>query len=297
MVNKKRKRLKATCVLGFILVTGLTLSIYASYNCLTVREYTYSTEKVSQELTLVVLSDLHGHEFGEANKNLARKVAEQKPDIILLDGDFLNEDSKDESVATELIRILHEIAPVYYALGNHEITYMENGHSDLLQKIDEAGAAWLELKYVDAEVKGQPLRIGGMYDYAFGLDGEDSAEAVDSEVGSFLKEYQNTDCLKIMMSHRPDSFIFGNASSVWKVDLVVSGHDHGGQVVLPVLGGVFGGDQGYFPEYIHGMYQKDQMHIFVTSGLGSYGEILSRINNVPEIAVIHIKPFGGYVGS
>ena len=289
MLNQKRKRLKATCVLGFRLVTGLALSIYASYNCLTVKEYTYSTEKVSQELTLVVLSDLHGHEFGEANKNLARKVAEQNPDIILLDGDFLNENSKDESVATELIRTLHEIAPVYYALGNHEIAYMENGHSDLLQKIDEAGAAWLELKYMDVEVKGQALRSGGMYEYAFGLDGEDSAEAVDSEVGSFLKEYQDTEYLKIMLSHRPDSFIFGNASSVWKVDLVVSGHDHGGQVVLPLLGGVFGGYQGYFPEYIHGMYQKDQMHIFVTSGLGSYGEILPRINNVPEIAVIHIR--------
>ena len=289
MTNKKRNWLKVICALLFILVIGLALSIYASYDCLTVREYTYSTEKVSQGLTLVVLSDLHGHEFGKGNEKLAWRVAEQKPDIILLDGDFLNEDSQDESVATELIHNLHEIAPVYYALGNHEITYMENGHPDLLQKIDEAGATWLKRTYVDVEVKGQALRIGGMYDYAFGLDGEDSAEAVDSEVGSFLKEYQDTEYIKIMLSHRPDSFIFGNASSVWKVDLVVSGHDHGGQVVLPVLGGVFGGDQGYFPEYIHGMYQKDQMHIFVTSGLGSYGEILPRINNVPEIAVIHIR--------
>ena len=291
MINqkRKRKRLKFICALIFILVTSLVLSVYASYDCLTVREYTYSTEKVSQGLTLVVLSDLHGHEFGKGNEKLAWRVAEQKPDIILLDGDFLNEDSQDESVATELIHNLHEIAPVYYALGNHEITYMENGHPDLLQKIDEAGATWLERTYVDVEVKGQALRIGGMYGYAFGLDGEDSAEAVDSEVGSFLKEYQDTECLKIMLSHRPDSFIFGDASSVWKMDLVVSGHDHGGQVVLPLLGGVFGGDQGYFPEYIHGMCQKDQMHIFVTSGLGSYGEILPRINNVPEIAVIHIR--------
>lgn len=291
MINqkRKRKRLKFICALIFILVTSLVLSVYASYDCLTVREYTYSTEKVTQGLTLVVLSDLHGHEFGKGNEKLAWRVAEQKPDIILLDGDFLNEDSQDESVATELIHNLHEIAPVYYALGNHEITYMENGHPDLLQKIDEAGATWLERTYVDVEVKGQALRIGGMYGYAFGLDGEDSAEAVDSEVGSFLKEYQDTECLKIMLSHRPDSFIFGDASSVWKMDLVVSGHDHGGQVVLPLLGGVFGGDQGYFPEYIHGMCQKDQMHIFVTSGLGSYGEILPRINNVPEIAVIHIR--------
>ena len=127
-----------------------------------------------------------------------------------------------------------------------------------------------------------------MYDYAFGLDGEDSVEAVDPEIRSFLEDYQDTDHLKIMMAHRPDSFIFGNASSVWDVDLVISGHDHGGQVVIPFLGGVFGGDQGYFPEYIHGMYQKDQMHIFVTSGLGSHGEILPRINNIPEIAVLHI---------
>ena len=289
MKNMRRNGQKIFLVLALILVIGLAVSIYVSYNCLTIREYTYSTEKVSQGLTLVVLSDLHGHEFGKGNEELARKVAQQEPDIILLDGDFLNEDSKDDSVVTELIRTLHEIAPVYYALGNHEITYMTNGHPELVQKIDEAGATFLELKYVDIEIKGQKLRIGGMYGYAFGLDGEDSAEAIDAEAGSFLKEYQDTDCLKIMMSHRPDSFIFGNASSVWKVDLVVSGHDHGGQVVLPVLGGVFGGDQGYFPEYIHGMYQKDQMHIFVSSGLGSYGEILPRINNVPGIAVIHIQ--------
>lgn len=127
-----------------------------------------------------------------------------------------------------------------------------------------------------------------MYDYAFGLYGNDSVESMDPEIRSFLEEYQDTDSLKVMMSHRPDSFIFGDASSAWAVDLVVSGHDHGGQVVLPVLGGVFGGDQGYFPQYIHGMYQKDQMHIFVTSGLGSHGEILPRINNIPEIAVLHI---------
>ena len=124
MTNKKRNWLKVICALLFILVIGLALSIYASYDCLTVREYTYSTEKVSQGLTLVVLSDLHGHEFGKGNEKLAWRVAEQKPDIILLDGDFLNEDSQDESVATELIHNLHEIAPVYYALGNHEITYM-----------------------------------------------------------------------------------------------------------------------------------------------------------------------------
>ena len=88
---------------------------------------------------------------------------------------------------------------------------------------------------------------------------------------------------------RPDSFIFGDAASVWDVDLVVSGHDHGGQVVVPFAGGVFGGDQGYFPKYVHGMYEKERLHLFVSSGLGSANEPLPRVNNLPEVAVVEIE--------
>lgn len=289
MMKKKRRSWLIAIIVFFLLIIGLGVSIYVSYHCLMVREYSYSSDgKISQDLKLVVLSDLHGHEFGEKNEKLIEKVIQQEPDLILLDGDFLNEDSEDSSVPVDLVRALCDIAPVYYALGNHEIAYMEDGHPELMQELSEAGAVCLDLEYQDIQIKGEVIRLGAMYDYAFGLDGEDSAEAVDPEIRSFLEDYQDTDHLKIMMAHRPDSFIFGNASSVWDVDLVVSGHDHGGQVVIPFLGGVFGGDQGYFPEYIHGMYQKDQMHIFVTSGLGSHGEILPRINNIPEIAVLHI---------
>lgn len=288
MKKKRRSWLRVIMIVFVLLIIGLGISIYVSYNCLTVREFTYSAGKPLQDLKLIVLADLHDHEFGEKNEKLIEMVRQQEPDLILLDGDFLNEDSKDASVPVNLVRELSEIAPVYYALGNHEIAYMEEGHPELLQDLTEAGAVCLDREYTDVEVRGEKIRIGGMYDYAFGLDGNDSVESMDPEIRSFLEEYQDTDSLKVMMSHRPDSFIFGDASSAWAVDLVVSGHDHGGQVVIPFLGGVFGGDQGYFPEYIHGMYQKDQMHIFVTSGLGSHGEILPRINNIPEIAVLHI---------
>ena len=92
-----------------------------------------------------------------------------------------------------------------------------------------------------------------------------------------------------MMAHRPDSFVFGDVSSVYDIDLVVSGHDHGGQVVVPFLGGLYGGDQGWFPKYIHGLYQKDLERIFVTSGLSSQKELLPRFNNLPEIAMITIN--------
>lgn len=285
---KHRKRRILLIVAG-VLILGLALSIYMSANCLTVNTYLWETDRISGEVKLVVLSDLHDHEFGEENERLVEKVKEQSPDLILLDGDMLNDDSGDAQIALTLVQKLVEIAPVYYAKGNHEEDYMQAGHTELIEELEHAGAVYLDQDYVDVQVRGEKIRIGGLYDYAFGLDGNDSTEAVDPEIRQFLEEYQDTDSLRIMMSHRPDSFIFGDASSAWEVDLVISGHNHGGQVVLPFLGGVFGGDQGYFPEYIHGMYQKDQMDIFATSGLGSHGEILPRINNIPEIAVIELQ--------
>ena len=126
------------------------------------------------------------------------------------------------------------------------------------------------------------MRLGGLYDYAFGLNGNNDALAAPNDTLSFLKDFQNTDRMKIMLSHRPDSFIFGDASKVWDVDLVISGHNHGGQVVIPFFGGLYGGDQGWFPEYIHGMYQKDNILLFETSGLGSDKQKLPRFNNPPS---------------
>ena len=237
----------------------------------------------------MVISDLHDHEFGADNWRLAEKIEEIQPDLILMDGDMLNEASEDASVSLELIGQLKDTAPVYYALGNHELGYMENGHPELTGELEAAGAVVLDKTYVDIEVNGNKVRIGGMYDYAFGLNGNNDASAAPSDTLSFLQEFQDTDNLKIMLAHRPDSFIFGDASKVWDVDLVVSGHNHGGQVVIPFLGGLYGGDQGWFPEYIHGMYQKDKIRMFVTSGLGTHHEKLPRFNNPPEIAVLTIQ--------
>lgn len=287
---KKSKICKIAICILLLLVIYAAVSVWVSENHLVVSEYEFTTDKITQEITLLVIADLHDHEFGTGNESLVQKIEQQNPDLILLDGDLLNEDSENSDIPCELIRKLVETAPVYYAFGNHEIDYMNNGHSELAQQLREAGAILLDKAYADVEVGETSLRLGGMYDYAFGLGGEDKASEAPEDVTEFLEDFQDTDCLKIMMSHRPDSFIFGDASSYWNIDLVVSGHDHGGQVVIPFLGGLYGGDQGWFPEYVHGMYQKDGMQLFVTSGLGSHDQVLRRFNNPPEIAVLKIFP-------
>ena len=284
-----KRVVRVLVVLCLLVLLYVAASIWVSANLLTEREFVVDAGQCQEEFVAVVISDLHDHEFGEGNVRLVEKIQHIAPDLILMDGDMLNETSTDEDVPLELIRQLKDTAPLYYALGNHEIHYMENGHPKLLEELENAGAVVLEKEFVDIEVKGNPVRIGGMYEYAFGLNGNNDALSAPSETLSFLQEFQDTDRLKMMMAHRPDSFIFGDASKVWDIDLVISGHNHGGQVVLPFLGGLYGGDQGWFPKYVHGLYQKDRIQLFVTSGLGTHHERLPRFQNPPEIAVLTIR--------
>lgn len=288
--ESRKIRRKILLILVLSLVCILLGETFISYHWIEVNEYQVEWEHTEQEraggsVRFVVLSDLHAHQFMNDNGHLVDKVGEQRPDFILMCGDFVNEDSKEHARLERLVENLCDIAPVYFALGNHELAYMENGHENLKEDMEAAGAVVLEKEYVD--ISG--IRIGGLYDYAFALDGNDEAANVEESVRVFLEDFQKTDQYKIIMSHRPDSFIFGNASKYWDVDLVVSGHNHGGQVVLPFLGGMFGGDQGMFPKYIHGMYDVGNMKLFATSGLGSEWQILPRWNNRPEVAVIELE--------
>lgn len=294
MFKPNRKIKIALAIVIALILVAVPLcyySVYISYNKLEVNTYDISDENIDSDVKFVVIGDLHDNIFKENNDPLIEAVKAQAPDFIIADGDMLNGDSDNSDIAMSVIKRLVEIAPVYYALGNHEIEYMQSKGEVLLEEIEAAGAKLLEMDYEDITVNGTKIRIGGMYGYAFDTY---SGECVRNKMGEgiydFLREFENTDRYKIMMSHRPDSFVFGQASRQWYVDLVVSSHNHGGQVVIPFLGGLYGGDQGYFPKYIHGLYQKDQMKILITSGLGSHTQKLPRFNNVPEVMVVNLHP-------
>ncbi|MBY0759347.1 metallophosphoesterase [Sellimonas caecigallum] len=289
--GKKSRHILMIIILLLVCIAAyIGIDIWKSSNALIVRKYAVSLENCKTAIRAVVISDLHNHSFGAQNKKLVEMISQQNPDLILMAGDMLNEDSKSSEVPVALVRELAQIAPVFYGLGNHEIAYMEDAPVDLSEELTQAGAIVLDKKFVDVKIQGENIRIGGLYDYAFGNNGDNDAMAAPQDIKDFLTEFGQTEDVKIMISHRPDSFIFGDASTVWDVDLVVSGHNHGGQIVIPFLGGLYGGDQGWFPEYIHGIYEKDQLQLFVTSGLGSEKQILPRMNNRPEVALLEIKP-------
>ena len=278
------------CIIFVLLL--LFWNIVRSYTDLELETYNIVTDKLSSEIKVVLISDLHNHEFGEENSELISMIEKAEPDLILMAGDFVNSNSDDEDILLNLTRMLTKIAPTYFSMGNHESDYVERTGEELRGKIEDAGANVLELEFEDIEINNEVLRIGGMYEYAFAMDGDNSTkhENMDDDVYCFLTEFQNTDSFKLMMAHRPDSFIFGDASKTWDMDLVVSGHAHGGQIVLPVIGGLWAPDQGWFPEYIHGFYEKDKIGILITSGLGSQLETVPRFNNPPEIVAITLVP-------
>ena len=125
--------------------------------------------------------------------------------------------------------------------GNHEKQYEKNYDSNLAVAFEEAGAKMLEFFYEDIEVNGQELRLGGLYGYCFPKKYLRSNEA-DAAECAFLTEFRNTESYSILLTHMPYSWIVKDAISEWDIDCVFNGHDHGGQVCLLLLGGLYAPD-------------------------------------------------------
>ena len=282
-----KKIIKILVIIFFILILACLASIWVSYNWLTVTHFTVRSSKISEPFRIVLVSDLHEHQFGRDNEKLAEKIREQSPDLIVIDGDMINGDSENADTAVELVRALKETAPVYYSFGNHEYSYMEAGHEDLTEELEAAGAVVLNYQSIDIDVKGNQIRLGGLYEYGFetGMQSEEENERAIP----YLEEYADTDRYLIMCAHRPESFYPWDMADQWGIDLVLSGHLHGGQVIIPGVGGLYNSLDGFFPKFDYGQYKLGDSDMVITRGLGSNPKMLPRFNNPPEIAVVEVE--------
>ena len=288
-MKKKTLRILALFLLAVILASGTSLLLSA--RMLSVSRYERTVPALTAPLRVVLLTDLHNSEFGEGNARLISLVAEEKPDLILLAGDLLNQTEERTDIAVSLIRELSAVAPVYVSLGNHEVQHEKNFGSELRPTLAEAGATVLEYNWLDVEIKGQALRIGGLYGYCLPGKYLKTGETRESEC-AFLEEFQDTERTKLLLCHMPVCWMINGSLDAWNVDLVFSGHAHGGQMRFPWIGGLYAPDQGWFPGRCEGLYEsKDGSRCLVLSrGLGSSGKKLPRFNNLPEVLVLDLLP-------
>lgn len=284
--------MKRAFVMIVLLWIGIMVgrNLYQSKYSLSYDSDQIPSDKIDTSIRLLQLTDLHNSEFRENNQELIDQITGQAPDLILVTGDLLNSDEPVTKIAENLISSLHKIAPVYLSLGNHEIEYQDNFKRDITQLYQSAGAIVLNHQYQDITINGQPLRIGGIYGYCLSDKYLETGEADPGEC-MFLWDFENTNRYKILLSHLPIAWLKNDGVEEWDIDCVFSGHLHGGQVILPGIGGVYAPDMGWFPGRLKGVFDsKDgERHLVLSAGLGNT-EIIPRFNNIPEIICVDLVP-------
>ena len=281
-----KKMIKVFLIVILCLCMITSYFIHVSYYKVEVTDYKISSAKINNDVNIVTIADVHDYQCKVKDQILDR-IKQLKPDIVLCVGDIIDNESKSDKSTIEFLESLTEIADVYLSLGNHELKYPNS--KQLIENIKNIGVKVLDKEYQDIEVNGNTIRIGGMYDYAFSQEtGDIDQETMKSDVYNFLTEMKQTASFQLMMAHRPDSFIFGKAYK-WDFDLVVSGHYHGGQVILPYVGGLYAPELGWFPEVDYGHYKLKDMDMIVTRGISSGDEMFPRFNNPPEIIYITLN--------
>lgn len=230
-----------------------------------------------KSVRVIVLSDLHSWEFGPENRELVERIAALKPDLIAIAGDMVNSDDGNLDVVLTLCGKLVDISPVYYSPGNHESNLMYEQGSPVEELLLDLGVHVLVNRAEEAVIQGTPFLIGGL---------TTSTEGYQEYGAAFFDEYEKSGAFKLLIAHYPSLYYEVLAGRA--VDLGISGHYHGGQFRLPLIGGLYHVDTGFFPKYSGGMYQLPNAALFVSRGLGGHSG-LPRVNNRPELAVIDIN--------
>ena len=287
--NKNNSKKFRFIILAIVLIITITATIISN-SCVKAIEYSVELSDFVGNAKVVVISDLHGKEYGKNNYKLLAKIREQAPDAIFVVGDMLDDSDAENGFpkTTNLLISLLDIAPVYLSLGNQEIEYADNIIINYIDTITEIGVVALDESFVDCEIAGQNIRIGGTMGHAFPF-GRSMEEFENSHEYVFLKEMEKTNSPTIVLAHMPDTFIFNGAHNYWSnIDLVISGHTHGGVIRLPFAGGLYSPMQGLFPEYDYGFFMLgEKMKLVITSGLSGY-KFIPRFLNLPEICVINL---------
>ena len=265
---------------GFVLliiIVFLIIYLYCENNILTVTRYEITNEKIEtafDNFKIVQLSDYHNTKSRILNESIVKEIENIKPDIIVITGDFLDSNRTDLNVSLTLIKRIIDIAPVYFITGNHE-ECIEKFYLEFKNSIELLGVKILENEVEVIEKGDSKINLIGISD-------TDTFSGCKEKLSSmkYDKEYYS-----VLLSHRPEFF---TAYVHENINLVLTGHAHGGQIRLPLIGGLIAPNQGFFPKYTSGKFVSDSTVMVVSRGIGN-SIIPFRVNNRPELIVITLK--------
>ena len=271
----------------------LLLSLYALYEI-----HRSRTRPDAEEFPIVIpslppafdgfriafLSDLHESPLAS---RLPEAVRNTHPDIVLLGGDMLHKKLASSERSITLTEALLREFPVYAACGNHEEILKERMPAlwaEYFSHTENAGVHWLQNEWTPLRKDGEAIFLGGIsvyYDYYYHPKGHSASDYVGDAPGF----YPPPEGVRILMAHDPVQL---SIYTKWGIDLVLSGHVHGGIVRLPFLGGLLSPARTFCPPRDNGLYRRGNTQMVVSRGLGNRA-FVPRFWNRPHLPVIVLK--------
>lgn len=247
-----------------------------------IQEFTIASSALPENFSgykIAQVSDLHNAEFEAENRKLLALLAGSKADIIVITGDLIDSRRTNLSISLEFVKKATKLAPVYFVTGNHEARIA--GYKELEAGLLECGVTVLRNETVRLEVDEQAIQLMGIDDPSFTkTDGRGSMQATIVN-NALRQQFASVEGYTILLSHRPELFDVYVSNGV---NLIFSGHAHGGQFRIPFVGGLLAPNQGLFPRYDSGLYTKNGTNMLVSRGLGN-SLFAFRVNNRPELVV------------
>ena len=283
-MSKKKNRAILFTIIAAVIV-GLAIWTVWGNSALMLSKLTVKGSNIPKSFDgcrIAQISDLHNAEFGDGNEKLIEMLQKAEPDIITITGDLIDSSKTDINIALAFADEAVQIAPTYFITGNHEAMVSSQEYADLENGLLEAGVNVLHDKEIVLEQNEEKLILVGIDDPAYADRHGDVGASIASET---INELFTTEGYRILLSHRPEFF---NQYVEAEVDLVLSGHAHGGQFRLPFIGGLVAPGQGVFPVYDSGLYSENETNMVVSRGIGN-SIIPMRFNNRPEVVLIELR--------
>ncbi|RDW15859.1 metallophosphoesterase [Oceanobacillus arenosus] len=263
-------------IFGMLCVIGLSTKAYIDTNIFKVNRIEFYSNKIplDSKLTILQLSDLHNKVFGVDNETLIDTVKQANADIIVLTGDLIDRGTNDFGHVFSLVERITAINPnVFFVSGNHE--WGNASTEAFIEGIEQRNVTILNNQSTELTVGNVTLNLVGVDDAATKHEDLNLAFA-NVDQASYT----------ILLSHSPS--ILDRYRAI-PADLILSGHTHGGQVRLPLIGALVAPDEGFFPEMDKGIFEIGvNQFLYIDSGLGTSMAPI-RFLNQSQVSLIEIS--------